>query len=56
MRAGYVKIPGVLDKVRCSGVWISLTEMVQRQEGKKHMEDSDRLFNWFCCKRNRKIE
>lgn len=42
MRAGYVKIPGVLDKVRCSGVWISLTEMVQRQEGKKHMEDSDR--------------
>lgn len=32
--------------------------MVQRQEEKKHVEDSDnrQLFNWFCYKSNRKIE
>lgn len=48
----------MLDKVRYFGVWISLTEMVQRQEGKLHVDDSDNrhFFNWFCYKRNRKIE
>lgn len=53
-----MKITGVLDEVRYFGVWISLIEMVQRQEEKKHVEDSDnrQLFNWFWYKRNRKIE